>query len=523
MSEQGGSTPRRAMPPREDPPAKDADAKSSRLRPWSSTGSRKAAPGTPIPPPAVLPASDVPAAAAGRRFSAVDLPSDEDRPLPRRSALSPAATRARSPESPAAPGAAAGPRSVRPVWIGVASVAAVGALVAALFVFRPGGPAGPAATATPTIDPVATYLLQPADLSALTADATWDAATTDTDVTPTTPQAKCVLTAAETGQAPLDSMVRTFAPSGDMPGALLHQVDNYASVEEAQTAYAARVGQVADCTRNTAWVSSGISLDGLADQASGVKLVLQDVEPEYHTILVTRTGTRVNVIDATHPEASVDAGTLAPALAGVAGRQCAAGGTCPTEVVSGESVPPMTDPPGWLASVDLPRITAGFGQWRGTAEVRPSVDSAGTRCEAVDLADISGATARQQRTYLLQDDTSAPANFGVDELLYTFGTAEEADALVGTLTANIDGCADRAATASVARTGDLSGTGTGAAWVVTQKVDQQESTARFRSAVLGVGNRVIYLLANPSAEFDFSDEAWHNVALRAADRTTQLP
>ena len=51
-------------------------------------------------PPAVLPASEGAPARAGRRFSAMDLPDDEERPLPRRSALSPDATRAMSPRTP---------------------------------------------------------------------------------------------------------------------------------------------------------------------------------------------------------------------------------------------------------------------------------------------------------------------------------------------------------------------------------------------------------------------------------------
>ena len=99
MSEQGDPTPRRALPPRDDEP-EDAvdDGPAPRRGEWSATGpgaeSTPSRAGTPIPPPAVLPVPDVAPASAGRRFSAVDLPEDEDRPLPRRSALSPAATRA---------------------------------------------------------------------------------------------------------------------------------------------------------------------------------------------------------------------------------------------------------------------------------------------------------------------------------------------------------------------------------------------------------------------------------------------
>ena len=105
MSEQGDPTPRRALPPSDDEP-EDAidDGPAPRRGEWSATGpgaeSTPSRAGTPIPPPAVLPVPDVAPASAGRRFSAVDLPEDEDRPLPRRSALSPAATRAMSPRTP---------------------------------------------------------------------------------------------------------------------------------------------------------------------------------------------------------------------------------------------------------------------------------------------------------------------------------------------------------------------------------------------------------------------------------------
>ena len=52
--------------------------------------------------------------------------------------------------------------------------------------------------------------------------------------------------------------------------------------------------------------------------------------------------------------------------------------------------------------------------WRAT-DVADSVTTPGTKCEAVDLTNLPGAASRQQRTYLLRDDTAAPQSFGVDE------------------------------------------------------------------------------------------------------------
>ncbi len=43
----------------------------------------------------------------------------------------------------------------------------------------------------------------------------------------------------------------------------------------------------------------------------------------------------------------------------------------------------------------------------------------------------------------------------------------------------------------------------------------------FRVAVLSVDTRLVYLLANPSTSFDFSDSDWAKVAVRAGQRASQ--
>ena len=53
--------------------------------------------------------------------------------------------------------------------------------------------------------------------------------------------------------------------------------------------------------------------------------------------------------------------------------------------------------------------------------------------------------------------------------------------------------------------------------------DQQSATAKFRSAAVVSGTRLIYLVANPSDTFDFSDDAWHALTIRASQRVQQAP
>ena len=79
---------------------------------------------------------------------------------------------------------------------------------------------------------------------------------------------------------PVDTMVRTFSPESGAAAGLLHQVETYATPEEAVAAYAARAEQLGTCERNTAWVQAGAQVTGLSDEATGSTLVLQGETPE---------------------------------------------------------------------------------------------------------------------------------------------------------------------------------------------------------------------------------------------------
>ncbi|MDO5533171.1 MAG: hypothetical protein Q4F65_00775 [Propionibacteriaceae bacterium] len=538
MDEHGVPTPRRALPARElpDDAAEGAGPDAAPRRGlWSATGAEDApaegasSPGsaTPIPPPAVLPVSDVPPAAAGRRYSAEDLPDDdEDRPLPRRSALSPTASRARSPLSNDTPDpvedAPKAPASRRRLVIGGIVALVVAAMVVAFFfLLTPERLARINTPPTPAIDPVATYLVQPEDLAGVRPDVTWETVTTVTSPDATTPAPKCLTPLSESVD-PLDALVRTFSPTSGAAAGLLHQVVTYATPEEAAAAYTARVAQLGACERNTAWTQAGVTATDLADEATGATVVLQAAQPEYHTLVISRTGTRVNVVDATQADAPVAASSLLSALSATFARQCADTGTCPAPSAAlADGTPPPAEPFGFLSGVDLPRITAGAGEWHGTPATT-TVSTTGSRCEALDLT-AQGSEPAQQRILLMQEDAAAPQGFGIDEIVYTFPTPEEAAGFVLALGGNLDSCAERTATAQVAKTADLTGPGTGAAWVVTQRTDEAEGTFRYRVAALAAGNRVVYLLVTSPNEFDFSDEAFHAVALRAAERLTQMP
>jgi hypothetical protein len=61
---------------------------------------------------------------------------------------------------------------------------------------------------------------------------------------------------------------------------------------------------------------------------------------------------------------------------------------------------------------------------------------------------------------------------------------------------------------------------TGVSYEITQKTNVNDSVP-FRVAVLRVDTRIVYLLANPSSEFDFATDQWQDVMQRAGVRATQ--
>ena len=489
---------------------------------------------TPVPPPVpVLPEPPgLLTASAGRRFSASTDPLEAAWAAPRRSATSvtsppsPGEPEAR-PEEPAHPAAAEKrSRSVRRPLIVIAAVAAVALVVGGVVWAANLG--GTSTTGNPGVTTSATVpdpLLTSTDLATLSTSG-WTADSTSTSPTEESPRPICLPVAADGLPEAQSSAMRRLTSAASPSMSVIHYVDVYADAAQAATAYAVRATETGTCPDIQALILDGYRVTGLADESSSSTLVVQASPEEYHTLLVTRTGGTVNLIDVTSAEEPADPGDVVTAAAAALTRQCVPGtGTCPSTPKATKDVPAPGPPPGWLVEADLPRITSGSGRW-GATDPSASLTVVGSQCEAIDLVNVTGTTSQGQRTFLLADDPAAPAGFGVDQVTYTYADEADAAAFAKELTSNIKGCAKRTPTAKVTTGTAIKGTGaddvkiTGSSFEVTQKVDANRSL-RFRVAVITVGNRVGYLLANPSSDFDFTDNAWTALALRAGQRTSQ--
>lgn len=409
-------------------------------------------------------------------------------------------------------------RSSKPALIVISAVAAVVLLVAGAvwaFTVRSTAPSGgPSASGTaPALDP----LLTTADLGTL-GGVTWAEPTSDDGLRPL-----CLPAQADGLPEAQRSSTPRKIPGSSATDAVVQVVDTYTDVASATQAYAARLGQLGTCADAVALITGASTISGLADSATLVRLTIQEQQDQFHSVLVTRTGRSVSLIDVATATA-VTAPDLANVAARALSRQCGGEqGTCPGSISVENSPPPPGNPWGWLVAADLPRITPGAGRW-AAPEPKTTLDVVGSQCEAINLKSVVGAQAAQ-RTLLLADDSLAPDGFGVDQVVYTFDNASGATALAKKLETNLAGCPDRAPTATVAEGPGVKGTGadgvkiTGATYLVTQKTET--NTVVFRVAVMTVDTRVVYLLANCSTTFNFADADWTRLAVRAGQRTSQ--
>ena len=573
MSDTDPDQPRRAADDADERPDQARDDGSA-PRSWVPTqesgtdaGAGDVEVSTPIPPPAPTLPEPAQPVSAGRRFSAEDLPEDWRSAAPRRSAVSvssppfppaeafgtaserlrhsddtepePAAAGSGEPDAvsevflaPEAAAAAPDPRRRALAWVaGIAAVAVVIGLIAWSVAARPSPTAAvPAAVETASSTPTAsetpppalvdTQLIVATELAKLRKGLSWTPQ--DATATTTAPLQPGCLELSSTGGASPDTELKRLLTATKNGGSLLQVVQSWPSAEAATAAREALIAQAGACENGL--LLSADRVTGLADSADA--LTLRTADGVTHTLLFVRTGRFLSILDAAAVKTDpFSAAALATAVVPSQRRQCGpAAGACPGSVKAVATTPPLTETRGWLAWVDLSLPTAGSGKWTATDPLAPKL--VGSQCEDLDLNKLSGTSTALHRTYLLTNDPKAPEGFGIDEAIYTFPKESSAAALAKQLDQNFAGCGKRTRTASVKEAAVTAAAANGksltaTSYLVTQRISDSKTVA-FRVGLAVVGNRMVYLLANPSASFDFSEDAWRAIVGRATQRVTQL-
>ena len=434
------------------------------------------------------------------------------------------------------------------LMIGAVAVVAILGLVAGYAIIRTTGQPiaapGPSTTAGPThpgaspgtdpSDPSGTALITDALMmsakQAETIDSkrTWKVALTQRGTSEDSPNhPACLATdATEGAPTPQQTVLRLLSSTGSDAPAALHQATSYPTAEEAAQAYAYAARSLGDCAMTGGWIYEGHLIGGVGDQAVGVTIqVLDGSTTEFRTVVLTRTGRILDVIDVAKPDKAVTAKRVAEVAGAVVDTQCqAAGGACSDEPEAMDGPPPLGgDQPGFLASGDLPPIGADLTRWAGTTPGEPDPDLLrGSGCETVDWSKVE-AESRSHRTYLLSDSSS---RFGLDEVVITTEDAKAATKLAEKVRDDWKDCSERQLTATVGSLTDISGPGSKSVDVVgwTTEVSQKADagTTKYRVGIVAAGPKVAFLFLNPQDDVDVTDDQFDVITLRAGQRASQV-
>jgi hypothetical protein len=395
-----------------------------------------------------------------------------------------------------------------------------------------GDPSAPAASSPVTSAPDPSTLLDEPQL--LSADAakeidarrTWEVALTQRPPAAEAPLPACLDDQPADGEpAAQQKVVRVLSSSGKDAPSALHQATAYASAEDAAQAYAVASRTFGGCAAPGSAIVSGSTVSGLGDQAVSLVVdVITDGQTRLHSVVLSRTGSVVDVVDAAQPGRALPPAGVAKALAAVITAQCQpAGGACAAEPVLKDAPPPLGgDEPGFLATGDLPPAGKEDESWLATPAEPPTDSFEGSQCETVTWSQVG--TAATSRVYLVPSSTT----FGLNDIVATMEDEKAATDLVAKIKADLGTCAKRTLTATVSDPKQVRGPGaqgstvTGWTSTVTQKT--ADGDQRYRVGIVSSGTKVAYTFLNPlPGGYDLTQAEWDRVAVRAGQRMTQVP
>jgi hypothetical protein len=322
-------------------------------------------------------------------------------------------------------------------------------------------------------------------------------------------------------------ILRVLSSSGKSAPSALHDATAYATQEEAIQAYAVTSRILGTCPAAGAWLASGRVVRGVGEQAVGATVAVKNGSATvWHSVVISRTGRVVDILDVSNPADPISPATVAEVLATVVGKQCGpAGGKCGGDPQVRVGPPPLGgDQPGFLAAGDLPPVAASVSPWNAAPIELPHEDFVGSSCENVDWSTVA-AEARSSRVYLHPD--SGTAYFGVNQIILTQKDEKSAKALVEKIKTNLEECKKRRLTATVSDPKKVAGIGTKGIAIsgYTATVEQKgtQGSDEFRVGIVQAGTKVAYSFANPKGDFDFTDSQWNTISVRAGERVTQAP
>ncbi|TDD59375.1 hypothetical protein E1263_15135 [Kribbella antibiotica] len=285
----------------------------------------------------------------------------------------------------------------------------------------------------------------------------------------------------------------------------------------AEKAYDMVVGWFSQCaSAKRTRLNNSYQLSGMGDKG-WIAVYGQATGPKtrYRTVSVTLAGLATLVVEhdvngTAPPKPDAVLNTTAAALQKI----CPQTGGCGTGTPTAKAVLlPTSEPAGFMAPAELPIIAAIDKPWVST----PSKSGNTTQCIQTDPKKAK-ATKYATQTYLAPG-AKVPTEFGLDDTVARFASANAAAAYVSSVRKNVDGCQKRVVTAKVSSSGNLASGGvTGEAWEVSLETGKGNK-AKFRMGVAAAGNHAVFLLFPVLPDLDITDSAFLDTLRRAAERS----
>ena len=320
------------------------------------------------------------------------------------------------------------------------------------------------------------------------------------------------------------AMVRTFAGHGkhDLVG---EAVAASPAAADAETAYRTTLSWYAGCELPRMQLVDTRRVSGLGDEAS--VFVLRDWSASGRALVagVARSGVLTTAVTASVTGSPSRAAAEAPDLLASALRKLCGlpgAGACVGTPTSTATAPlPVGKNPEMLDAIDLPSVAGVTHPWVGTAAQPASTNQAASHCDNTDFA-VKGVTDDLTRTFLVPDQKSLPAVFGLSETVGRLASAKAATGFVAGIEHSLAVCGDKELGSKAARLPSPSTPGPVAISVWKVSVGRGGATTPYQMALVRNGASVAQLSFIPAgtSPMDAADFRW--LAVRASQRLAQL-
>ncbi|MDQ3485610.1 MAG: hypothetical protein M3445_09430 [Actinomycetota bacterium] len=376
----------------------------------------------------------------------------------------------------------------------------------------------------PTVDTSALGVV--ADLERMTPPRQWRLAGTSTDFGTSTPYDECI-PGVPSDQRAEHFWVRSFeSGAGPDPAVATQALEISRTSDRADDNYQRLLRAFSSCAATNHQIVKYAVLRGVGDVGSLISMKYVDragVHTQQVTVAQSGTGVVVWVLES-RPAAPIFDFDLVRLTGASIRRVCSvSNGSCGSRPFKTATVPPpsVDRAKGFLTTVDLPVFEGLTEPWVPTSPDASSANPAATECDRADFAG-AGAEELSARSFVVPDEPTLAAFFGMTETLGRFESVEAADRFLDRVDTSIRGCEDRQVSLEVPATAEVDvPLGRGATYEISLTLSDTESLT-FRVALIRVGSRVAQVTFTPTQRFDLSPYEFNLLVQRAALRITQL-